>query len=421
MNRVLFISYYWPPSGKASIHWPLKIIKYLPEFGFTPSVLTVAEDTFSQKDLSLLDQIDKNLEVIKTNAFEPFDLYKKFLGKDKNEQLVASETISLTNKGLAHRISIWIRMNLFVPDARAGWYPYAVKAGTSFLRKNKFDAIVSIGPPHTTQLIGMRLSKLFSIPHIPVFIDPWVDIVYYKNFKRSRLTLALDNYFEKSVIKNSSQAVFVTETMKDDFVKKYPVLQNKSNVLFWGYDEDEFVNFTPSATKDEIVILHSGNIFDFQNPVNFWKTIKEMISGGQRIRLKFTGTVSPGIMQSIASNGLLEHTDYLGFLPYDKLIEEMQNATYLMVCPTEPRHLPGKLFEYLRTGKPIIAFGDDNDEVENILKAANAGALFKYSSDAKEFFINAAKYNTDMNAIKRFDRRNISRSLAEIIKKIKIK
>lgn len=417
MKKVLFITYYWPPSGKASIHWPLKIIKYLPEFGYNASVLTVEEDTFSQMDLSLLKQVDKNLEVIKTKSFEPFDLYKIFIGKGKNEQLVASETISLTNKSLAHKISIWIRMNLFIPDARIGWYPYAVKGGAEFLRKNKFDAIVSIGPPHTTQLIGMKLAKKFSIPHIPVFIDPWVDIVYYKNFKRSALTLAIDNYLEKSVIKNSAAAVFVTETMRSDFEKKYSGLSGKANVLFWGYDEEEFVNFNSKSVGEEIIILHSGNIFDFQNPVNFWGTVKKMIESGEKIRLKFTGTVSPGIMNSVAEAGLNDYTDYLGFLPYNKLIEVMEEATYLMVCPTEPRHLPGKLFEYLRTGKTILAFGNDNKEVEEILKVTNAGMLLKYDDDGKVFFDNAESFNTDLEKVKIYDRKHISGLLAEIIDK----
>jgi glycosyltransferase involved in cell wall biosynthesis len=415
MSRVLFITYYWPPSGKASIHWPLKIINCLPEFGCVPAVLTVEEDTFSQKDFSLLNRVDKNLKVIKTKSFEPFNLYRKFTGKGKEEQLVASETISLTNKSLSHRISIWIRMNLFIPDARIGWFPYAVAGGGKLLSKNRFDAVVSIGPPHTTQLIGMKLAKQFRIPHFPVFIDPWVDIVYYRNFKRSSLTLAIDNYFEKSVISNSAKAVFVTDTMRDDFVKKYPFIKDRAEVLYWGYDEDEFAGFQPVNKPGEMVILHSGNIFDFQNPVKFWGTVKKMIGLGKNIRLKFTGTVSPGIKNSISAAGLEPYTDYLGFLPYDKLIKTMEEATYLMVCPTEPRHLPGKLFEYLRTGKTILAFGNDNKDVQDILRRANAGMLFRYDEDAEIFFEKAGNFSTDIEIVKQYDRRNMARKLSEII------
>src|SRR5690606_10891101 len=179
------------------------------------------EESFTQKDKSLLRKVDPNWQIIKSKALEPFDLYRKFIGKNKNEKLSSSETISLENKKLSHRISIWIRMNLFVPDARVGWNFTAYRAAKKYYLKEKFDAVVSIGPPHSSHLIGLKLSRKFNIPHFPVFIDPWVDIIYYKNFKRSFLTFKLDNHFEKSVLQNAKQVVFVTESMKEDYTKKY--------------------------------------------------------------------------------------------------------------------------------------------------------------------------------------------------------
>jgi glycosyltransferase involved in cell wall biosynthesis len=240
MKKVLFITYYWPPSGKASLHWPLKVIKHLPSFGWKPSVLTVDEDTFSQRDDTFSNEISAETKVVRAKSIEPFDIYRKLIGKSKDDQLIASETISIKNKSFSHRLSIWIRMNLFIPDARVGWYFPALKAGTEYLRQEKIDAVVSIGPPHTAHLIGKKLSSKFSIPHIPVFIDPWVDISYYRNFKRSKLTLSVDNHLEKSVLKNAASVVFVTETMKEDYEKKYSFLKGKSNVLYWGYSEEDF-------------------------------------------------------------------------------------------------------------------------------------------------------------------------------------
>ena len=186
-------------------------------------MLTVDEDTFSQKDETFMNEVPPEVKVFKAKSFEPFNIYKRFTGKEKNEQLVASETISTKNKSFAHRLSIWIRMNLFIPDARVGWYFPAVKNGLEFLKKEKVDAIVSIGPPHTTHLVGKKLSSQFKLPHIPVFIDPWVDISYYKNFKRSKLTLSIDNRFEKSVLKNAAEVVFVTETMRNRLRKQIPI------------------------------------------------------------------------------------------------------------------------------------------------------------------------------------------------------
>ena len=112
-----------------------------------PFVLTVKKDSFTAKDESILKEIPNDLRVEKAKSIEPFEIYKKFTGKKKNE-LIESETISGENKSLAHQISIWIRLNLFVPDARVGWYFSAIQKGKKILERNKFDIIVSFGPPH---------------------------------------------------------------------------------------------------------------------------------------------------------------------------------------------------------------------------------------------------------------------------------
>lgn len=428
MKRVLFVTYFWPPSGKASLHWPLDMIKYLPENNWHPVVLTAAEDTFSQKDESLLNEIDPNLLVLKTKSPEPFNFYKKFLGKNKEETLVASETISETETGWKHKIAIWIRMNLFIPDARIGWYFPSVIDGRKFLTGNYFNAIVSIGPPHTSHIIAKRLSKLFNISHVPVFIDPWTNIIYYRNFKRSKVTLIIDNYLEKSVLLNAKKVVFVTETMRNDYVKKYDWLKNKSNVLYWGYNEESFKELPPNLLHNEggiqnsnlnepqEVLLHAGNIFDYQNPKTLWKLIKNMSNHGRKIKIKFIGTVGPAIKKSIEDAGLDHSVEYMGFLNYQHMLKELFKADYLMVCASEPRHVPGKLFEYLRTGKPIIAFGDDNHEVNKILSEASAGMIFNYAQDGKEFFENVSKLKTDLSFVKKMDRRSIAGRLAEILK-----
>lgn len=425
MKKLLFITYFWPPSGKATLHWPLKIIKHLPENNWQPVVLTADEDTFTQQDLSLLNAVDPELKVYKSKSYEPFDLYRKFIGKTPDEKLIASETISTSNKSLSHRISVWIRMNLFIPDARIGWNFSAFKAGKKIINENKVDAIVSIGPPHSTHLIGKKLSKIFNIPFVPVFIDPWVDIIYYKGFKRSKSTLFIDNHFEKSVLAQSSHTVFVTESTRKDYIRKYSFLKEKSSVLYWGYNEDDFDSLPPTSPdksgqalpKEGRVktLVHAGNIFGYQNPEMLWKAVRNKIMSNEPFKIKFLGTVAPEIKKSIDQNGLKEITEYIGFLPYKEMIRELLNADYLLVCATEKRHVPGKLFEYLRTGKPIIAFGQDNTEVDQILKESNAGMLFKYDDNINRFFDSAHSFKTNLPNIKKFDRKLIAQKLTEIL------
>ena len=378
-----------------------------------PSVLTVDEDSFSHRDDSLSSEIDRNIKVVKTAANEPFNIYRKFLGKKSGAPLVASEIISLTNADWKHRLSIWIRMNLFIPDARIGWFLSALSGGRRLIESERPKAIVSIGPPHSSHLIGKKLSKQFNIPHIPVLIDPWVDIVYYRDFTRTALTRALDNYFERSTFRNAKQIIFVTKSARENYLKKYPWIEKKSHVLYWGFNKEELQ--IKSRTSEMEIILHAGNIFDYQNPSIFWKNIKSKIDQGKKLRLRFVGTVSPEVKNSISQSGLDPFTDYVGFLPYKEVLQEMVNATYLLVCSTEKRHVPGKLFEYLSTGNIIIAFGDDNEEVKGILDQSEAGILFSYSYDLFDIFEKLKTISPKPEHSLQYSREFIAGQLAEIL------
>jgi len=420
MKELLFLTYYWPPSGKASIHFPLDLIRHLDRLGWKITVATVEEDTFTQKDFSLVDEIPPTVEVHKIKSFEPFNLYRKFTGKAEGEPLIASETISRENKSIAHKISIWLRMNLFVPDARVGWYPYAVSFLKKIMKHKTFDALLSMGPPHSTHLIGKRLSKKFNVPHIPILIDPWVDIVYYQDFKRNWLTLNIDKSLEKSVMSHARHVVFVTETTRSDFIVKHPSLKEKSTVLYWGYNEDAFAKQEKEKRDNSaIVITHAGNIFDYQNPIRLWEYLRNQIIEGKNYKIQFIGTVSPGIKESIKQNNLESVTEFLGFLPYNQVITKLCNSDVLLVCTTEKRHVPGKLFEYFRTQNPILCFGDENEEVKELLQNGRAGKFVHYTESGCELLENLSTYRCELSYAKKFDRKTSAEILARIVEHLK--
>lgn len=382
-------------------------------------VLTVNEDGFSERDESLLKETDPALPVYRTDVLEPFDIYRTFTGKKKGERLVASETISKENRSLSHRISVWIRMNFFIPDARVGWYHYAKKEIYKIISEHTIRAIVVVAPPHSSHLAGWRVSREKGIPFIPLFIDPWVDIVYYRGMKRSSLTLMIDNYLEQRVLTDSAASIFVTASMKEDYIRKYPSLAEKSSVLYWGYSEENFEDLKPFRKEkgEPVTVLHSGNIFDYQNIPLFWRYIQRKIAAGADIRLRFTGSVSPGIRAAITEHGLDSVTEYSGFLPYAEVVNQMIRADFLLVCATEKRHLPGKLFEYIRCGRPVIAFGDDNAEVEAILCETGAGKLFGYTETGRDYFDEVDGMTPDMTQVSKYDRKQAAAQLGEILDK----
>jgi glycosyltransferase involved in cell wall biosynthesis len=190
-------------------------------------------------------------------------------------------------------------------------------------------------------------------------------------------------------------------------------------VLYWGYNEEDFEKIVVNKEqKEEKVLVHAGNIFLFQNPSNFWKQIKKENERGNKIRIKFIGTVDPDIKKHITEEGLTEITEYCGFIPYDEMLKNISEANFLLVCASEPRHVPGKLFEYLRTGNPIIAFGNNNEEVKQILADSKAGMMFNYDESGEEFFNKYKNLKAEPSYVVRFDRERIAAEMAKILSNI---
>jgi glycosyltransferase involved in cell wall biosynthesis len=412
MKKILIISFYWPPSGKASMHLPLKFADLLPDYNWDPTILTIQEDTVSATD----ESFDTNkIHVIRTNFWDPFTLYKKLLGRGSEVKLEVSESISKTNASISQKISLWIRMNLFVPDARIGWRFSGYKEAINKLKGEKFDVILSNGPPHSTHLLSKKISKKLGVPMVSVFIDPWVDISYYKGHSRNFITKVIDSYFEKSVLKHSAKTILVTMQLQNYFLNKYSFLKNKTELIYWGYNEKDFQIEINKPAAEEEIILHAGNMYDHQNPINFWKNIKNEINSGRKIKLKFVGTIGPAVKNSLEEFELDTHSQFLGFLPYKEVIKEVLNANYLLVCIAEPRHIPGKLFEYMRSGNPIIAFGDDNEEVKKMLEETNSGKMYSYADGGSNFFSEYLTLNTSIEKVKKYSREESVKKFSEIL------
>ena len=125
-KKVLIITYYWPPSGGPGVQRVLNFAKYLPKYGWEPVILTVRKGEYPAKDPSLEKEIPSHLKVYKTKTFEPFSIFKLVSGKKKDDA-IGTYILSEKSPNLVTRLSKWIRLNLFIPDARVGWKRYAVK------------------------------------------------------------------------------------------------------------------------------------------------------------------------------------------------------------------------------------------------------------------------------------------------------
>src|SRR4030095_1074602 len=168
-KKVLIITYYWPPGGGSGVQRWLKFVKYLPQTGWQPVVYTPENGEMPVNDSSLTDDIPTGTEVLKTKIWEPYNLYKTFIGADKNVKVSTGFLTEEKKPGMAERLSVWLRGNMFIPDARRFWIGPSIKYLSSYLEKSHVDVIVSTGPPHSMHLIAMKLSEKFNIPWVADF------------------------------------------------------------------------------------------------------------------------------------------------------------------------------------------------------------------------------------------------------------
>ncbi|MFC2152820.1 hypothetical protein ACFLSE_09880 [Bacteroidota bacterium] len=180
-KKVLIITYYWPPSGGAGVQRWLKFTKYLPEFNWQPIVYTTSSYENQVVDDSLLKDINPETEVIKRPIWEPYFFYKRFTGKKKDQEINAGFLQEKKSNKLLEKLSVFIRGNFFIPDARKFWIRPSVKFLTKYIKENKIDAIISTGPPHSMHIIALKVKMKLNVKWIADFRDPWTNIDFYKD------------------------------------------------------------------------------------------------------------------------------------------------------------------------------------------------------------------------------------------------
>ena len=260
----------------------LLCLKYLPELGWKPIILTVKNGEYPTLDESLMSEVNNECEIFKTKSWEPNRLYKKFLKKDPNAPLPIA-AVAKSDGSWKQKLSRWIRLNLFIPDAKIGWKYYAVKEGKKIIDKYKPDLILSSSPPPTVHLIAQKLSKKYKIPWIADFRDPWTNIYHYDNVKFFPLSKYFNKKLENSVVKNCSAAVTVSNCLPEIIgEEKY---RDKFSVIPNGYDFD-IIPHISSQKKEKIVILHTGKLVDTQNPVSLWRALEKIIRHNPKIKEK---------------------------------------------------------------------------------------------------------------------------------------
>ncbi|MCE2847001.1 MAG: glycosyltransferase family 4 protein [Sphingobacteriales bacterium] len=383
LKKLLVISYYWPPAGGAGVQRCLKFVRHLPEFGYEPIVITVDDRvaTYPVTDPTLQADIPAGVRVIRTRSFEPLSVLSRFVGK---ENVPYGGFANTRKESRVQRLLRWVRGNFFIPDARKGWVPHALKEATRIINEEQIERVMISSPPHSSQLIGLQLKKRFpSLTWIADMRDPWTDIYYYKDLMHTQLAARADSAMERQVLETADLILVVSEPIRQTFLKKSDTLNgNKIAVIPNGYDADDFHTGKRERTAD-FTISYVGTLAESYHPEVFIDVLNRFAATKpqDKVSFRFVGNIPWNIRERFEQQARGWKVLWTGHVPHLEATRAMQNADMLLlVIPDVPGAdgiLTGKLFEYIGSETPILGMGPCVGEASRILTETQAGTMFE--------------------------------------------
>ena len=417
--KALIITYYWPPAGGSGVQRWLYFVKYLREFGIEPVVFTVENPNYPIQDSSLKGHIPEDIEIIRQKIFEP----NTFFGK-KNLQTGAGflqQKPSFFQKTLQY-----IRANFFIPDARKFWIKPSVRTLSKYLQKNKVDWFITTGPPHSVHLIGKKLKERTDIKWLADFRDPWTDIDYFHLLPLTARSLQKHEALEDSVISTADMVSVVSKTMLDRYISKNKNCFNVPN----GFDGEIVDQQIPLDKK--FTLTHVGSLNADRNPNMFWKAIRAIIDENpnfeEKIQINIIGIVANEVLESIDAYELGKYVNCIDYIPHDEVFSHMKKSQVLLLflnnVPSAKGIVTGKVYEYLKAKRPILAMAPINGDLAEIIERTNAGKVTDFNElDAlkKNLYIYfdsyiARKLIINSKNIQKYHRKNLTAQLAELLK-----
>lgn len=416
-RKVLVIAYYFPPMGFSGVQRTAKFVKYMTEFGWEPTVLTITPKAYYAFDETLLKELEeRNIRIVRTGSKDPTQ-------KIVNQSKLKSEFI----RKILNRIS----QTFILPDNKRFWMKPALKEARKLLEKENFDIIFATAPPYTDLRIGARLKKEFDIPLILDYRDAWLDdgLSFYPTPIHRWIVKAM----EREVLHRSNKIVVYTRQIKEHLLKLYPFLSaDEISIIPHGYDNEDFeINFTPDTEKTKLRITYSGAFYEDRTPKFFIKAVEKLFYERpdieNQIEFYFIGKFPSHYFKRIKNSRLKYTFSFTGYVDHKTNIGYLLNSDvlWLMIRHKKNPHLyaTSKLFEYIGTGKPILACVPKNGAAAFILK--DYGASFIAEPDNVEeikntliqifeLYKNGNLPSGDKSFIDQFDRKKLTHELIKI-------
>lgn len=384
MKKVLIITYYWPPAGGPGVQRWLKFVKYLPDFGIQPVVYIPENPTYPIIDEELVSEVSEKAIILKKSIFEPYGFASVF-SKNKTKKISSGIIPNQKKQSLMEKLFLWIRGNLFIPDARVFWVKPSVKYLEKYIRENQIDTIITSGPPHSLHLIGLGLKEKLNLKWFADFRDPWTTIGYHNKLKLSASASKKHKDLEAKVLNTADVILVTSNTTK----KEFEALTTKPiEVITNGFDVEK----VEKQTLDEkFSLAHIGSFLSERNPRILWKCLKELAKENadfkKNFELKLIGAVSQEVLDAISEFKLDKYVNNLGYVSHKTAVEHQRKSQVLLLIEIDSEEtksiIPGKLFEYMVSERPIIAIGPEGSDFAEIIQNTNTGIFVKYDEIEK--------------------------------------
>lgn len=413
------MTYYWPPGSGAGVQRWLKFSKYLPQYGWEPLILTVDTQfaAYPSIDRTLEKEIPENVKVFRTKATNWFRIYSKDRSKIPTAGFANNYDSSL--KGILFR---FLRGNFFIPDPRKGWNRFALHKAFEIIEKEGINCIVTTSPPHSTQLIGLKIKKKIpGMKWVADLRDPWTDIYYYERFYPTFISRYIDKWYERRVLKNCDKLITVSESLKELLSQKVKGIKQKTEVITNGFDESDF-NEISAVMPSLFTITYVGTLSEAYPIDGLIDVLSKVQKLNKQFLLRFVGLVPETYHKKIMDKLKAGSFEIIPYSIHSEAISYLLNTSLLvLIIPDHKSNkaiITGKFFEYLASGKPILCLGPEDGDAAGIIAENGLGKSFSYYDYKKieEFILTEmAKPTLISKNIEKFSHKNLVKKLVSCL------
>jgi len=361
-RRVLIVAYYFPPFGLSGVQRTLKFVKYLPQFGWEPTVLTVDPVGYVAHDESLLEDLSSTeVRIVRTGAAGPGKLF-------------ANREVKLPSERMRKFLSR-VSDTFFIPDNKIGWKHQAVARGMELHGEKPFDLLFATAPPFTDFLIGEVLKKYTSLPLVFDYRDPWVE--YPFKFFPTPYHKWRNIVLERRALRASSHVVTTNRRVKELLIQRHPFLTHHDiDIIPQGFDPDDFTSLEKPEKRatGRMRITYAGIFWEDRVPDYFLQALHDVFIEREDIRgnieARFIGHFRDENMTRVRQLHLEEAVTVTGYLAHRACVQELVESDVLWMIVGDDLGSPGKVYEYIGAGKPILGCVPEGFLKNTILEAA---------------------------------------------------